>query len=96
MVMDSFGPHAFTFSEGISLTIYCDTQEEIDYYWSKLTVGGQESMCGWLADKYGVWWQVIPSILGKIMGDPNKAGKAVQAFMQMKKFNIEQLVQASL
>ena len=96
MVMDSAGPHSFSFSEGISLTIYCDTQEEIDYYWSKLTAGGKESMCGWLADKYGVWWQVIPSMLGKLMSDPDKAGKTAQAFMQMKKFNIEQLIQASL
>jgi predicted 3-demethylubiquinone-9 3-methyltransferase (glyoxalase superfamily) len=96
MATDSAGPHPFRFSEGISLTIYCEDQEEIDYYWQKLTDGGQESMCGWLADKFGVWWQVVPSVLHTLMSDPNKAPKAMKAFMQMKKFNIEQILQASL
>jgi len=96
MVMDSSQPHNFTFSEGVSLTIHCQTQEEIDYYWGKLTESGEESMCGWLKDKFGVSWQVIPTILNKIMSDPAKAGKAAQAFMSMRKFNIEQLVQASI
>jgi len=96
MVMDSAQPHNFTFSEGVSLTIHCQTQEEIDYYWGKLTESGEESMCGWLKDKFGVSWQVIPTILNKIMSDPAKAGKAAQAFMSMRKFNIEQLVQASI
>jgi len=96
MVMDSAQPHNFTFSEGVSLTIHCQTQEEIDYYWGKLTESGEESMCGWLKDKFGVSWQVIPTILNKIMSDPAKAGKAAQAFMSMRKSNIEQLVQASI
>ena len=96
MVMDNAQPHNFTFSEGVSLTIHCQTQEEIDYYWGKLTESGEESMCGWLKDKFGVSWQVIPTILNKIMSDPAKAGKAAQAFMSMRKFNIEQLVQASI
>jgi predicted 3-demethylubiquinone-9 3-methyltransferase (glyoxalase superfamily) len=76
--------------------VYCETQEEIDYYWNKFTESGEESMCGWLKDKFGVSWQIIPSALGKIMSDPSKAGKAAQAFMSMKKINIEQIVQASL
>lgn len=97
MLMESAQQHDFTFSEGVSLTIHCETQEEIDYYWQKLTErGGAESMCGWLKDKFGVSWQVIPTILSKIMSDPAKAGKAAQAFMSMRKLNIEQIVQASI
>jgi predicted 3-demethylubiquinone-9 3-methyltransferase (glyoxalase superfamily) len=96
MFMDSAQSLNFTFSEGVSLTIHCETQDEIDYYWEKLTEGGKESMCGWLKDKFGVSWQVIPTILTKLMSDPNKAGKAAQAFMQMRKFDIERLVQASI
>ncbi len=96
MAMDSVPPHNFAFSEGISFTIYCENQEEIDYYWNRLTEGGAESMCGWLKDRFGVSWQVIPTVLGKIMSDPKKAQKAAQAFMEMRKFNIEQLIQASL
>lgn len=96
MFMESAAPHSFTFSEGVSFTVYCDTQDEIDYYWNKLTEGGEESMCGWLKDKYGVSWQIVPSVLVEIMSDPSKAGKAVKAFMSMRKLNIEQIVQASM
>jgi predicted 3-demethylubiquinone-9 3-methyltransferase (glyoxalase superfamily) len=96
MFMDSAHAHNFAFSEGISLTIHCETQEEIDYFWQKLTESGEESRCGWLKDKFGVSWQVIPNILGEIMKDPNKAGKAAQAFMQMRKFDIEKIVLATL
>ena len=96
MLMESAMPHHFTFSEGVSLTIHCKTQEEIDYYWEKLTESGEESMCGWLKDKFGVSWQIIPTLLGKLMNDPATAGKAAQAFMAMRKLNIEQIVQASI
>jgi predicted 3-demethylubiquinone-9 3-methyltransferase (glyoxalase superfamily) len=96
MMMESAAPHNFTFSEGVSLTIHCETQEEIDHYWNRLTESGEESMCGWLKDKFGVSWQIIPTILSKIMSDPAKAGKAANAFMSMRKFNIEQLVQAAM
>lgn len=96
MVMDSPEKHDFTFTEGVSLTIHCDTQEEIDYYWSRLTESGAESMCGWLRDRFGVSWQVIPTILSEIMKDPVKAGKAAKAFMAMRKLEIEQIVQASM
>jgi predicted 3-demethylubiquinone-9 3-methyltransferase (glyoxalase superfamily) len=96
MFTDSAKPHKFTFSEGVSLIIHCDTQDEIDYYWEKLTEDGEESMCGWLKDKFGVSWQVTPTILSKLMSDPEKAGKAAQAFMQMRKFDIEKLVQSSI
>jgi len=96
MIMESAAAHNFTFSEGVSLTIHCNTQEDIDYYWEKLTESGEESMCGWLKDKFGVSWQIIPTILSKLMSDPDKAGKAAQAFMAMKKLNIEQIVQATI
>jgi predicted 3-demethylubiquinone-9 3-methyltransferase (glyoxalase superfamily) len=96
MVMDSAQHHHFLFTEGVSFTIHCENQEEIDYYWEKLTESGEESMCGWLKDKFGVSWQIIPVILNKIMSDPAKAGKAAQAFMAMRKLNIEQIVQASI
>jgi predicted 3-demethylubiquinone-9 3-methyltransferase (glyoxalase superfamily) len=96
MLMESAASHNFTFTEGVSLTVYCETQNEIDYYWEKFTESGEESMCGWLKDKFGVSWQIIPTMLGKIMSDPAKAGKAAQAFMSMRKLNIEQIVQASI
>jgi len=96
MFMDSMELKNVAFSEGVSFTIHCDTQQEIDYYWDKLTEGGEESMCGWLKDKFGVSWQVIPTVLNKLMSDPEKAGKAAQAFMQMRKLDIEKLVQASI
>ena len=96
MIMESAAPHNFTFTEGISLTIHCETQKEIDHYWERLTESGAESMCGWLKDKFGVSWQIVPNVLDKIMSDPAKAGKAAQAFMSMRKLNIEQIVQASI
>lgn len=96
MLMESAHNHNFSFSEGVSLTIHCETQEEIDYYWERLTEGGEESMCGWLKDKFGVSWQIVPVMLSRIMSDPAKAGKAAQAFMSMRKLNIEQIVQASI
>ena len=90
------GPH-FKFNEAVSFVIDCDTQAEVDNYWSKLTSdGGQESMCGWLKDKYGLSWQVTPKALGKLMTDPDKekAKRVMQAMMQMKKINIAELEEA--
>jgi predicted 3-demethylubiquinone-9 3-methyltransferase (glyoxalase superfamily) len=84
----------FKFSEAISFTIPCETQEEVDYYWNKLTEGGEESMCGWLKDKFGLSWQVVPNILPKLMKDPSKAERVMKAFMQMRKFDIEKLKNA--
>src|SRR5690606_3346494 len=92
MAMDSGVPQPFTFNEGVSLVIDCDTQEEIDYYWERLTDGGKESQCGWLEDRFGVSWQVVPTVLPKLLQDPVKAGRVMQAFMQMKKFDIAQLM----
>ena len=92
--MDGPGEHNYTFNEAVSFVVSCETQKEIDYYWNKLTEGGQESMCGWLKDKFGVSWQIVPAVLGKLMTDPGKAPRVMQAFMKMKKFDIEKLVQA--
>lgn len=96
LIHESAANHNFNFTEGVSLTVYCETQDEIDYYWTRLTERGEESMCGWLKDRFGVSWQIIPTMLGKIMSDPAKAGKAAKAFMSMRKLNIEQIVQASI
>jgi predicted 3-demethylubiquinone-9 3-methyltransferase (glyoxalase superfamily) len=92
MAMDSSLMHGFTFTEGISLVIECATQDEIDYFWNQLTNGGTESMCGWLKDRYGVSWQIVPSVLKELMQDSERAPRVVKAFMKMKKFKIEKLV----
>ena len=94
MAMDSSFPHKFGFNEGISFVVTCDTQKEIDYYWNKLTAGGEESQCGWLKDQFGVSWQIVPAILGKLMSDPSKSQRVINAFLKMKKFEIEKLVNA--
>ena len=92
MAMDSSFDHPFRFSEGISIAVDCDTQEEIDHYWDKMTAdGGEESMCGWLKDKFGVSWQIVPAILPKLMADPEKSQKVIEAFMKMRKFDIDVL-----
>lgn len=87
------GPH-FQFSPASSYVITCDTQEEIDHYWEKLGEGGKYHMCGWLDDKFGVSWQVVPRVLGELMNDPEKSQKVTAAFMQMTKFDIHQLINA--
>lgn len=92
IAMDGPGEHGYTFSEGVSLVVECETQEEIDHYWSGLTKGGHEDMCGWLKDKFGVSWQIVPAILGKLMSDPEKAPRVMQAFLKMRKFEIEKLL----
>jgi predicted 3-demethylubiquinone-9 3-methyltransferase (glyoxalase superfamily) len=83
------GPR-FTFDEAISLLINCADQEEIDYYWSKLTEGGEESQCGWLKDKYGLAWQVVPADYNVLMNDPDRAraDRAMKAVLGMKKIDI--------
>jgi len=91
------GPE-FKFNPSVSFMIPCDTQEEIDHYWSKLTAdGGEESQCGWLVDKFGLSWQVTPKIMGQLMsgaGDPAASGRAMGAMMQMKKLDIQTLQNA--
>ena len=92
--MDSSGPHAFSFDEGISIVIDCETQEEIDYFWDGFAKEGKEDRCGWVKDKFGVSWQIVPTVLGELMSDPQRAGRVVEAFMKMKKFDIETLLKA--
>src|ERR1700730_9988605 len=87
------GPQ-FRFNEAISLQITCDTQEDIDYYWGKLSDGGEQGPCGWLKDKFGVSWQVVPSVLPKLLSEPGKSERVTQAFLQMKKFDIKTLQNA--
>lgn len=89
------GPQ-FPFTEAISIVVQCDTQEEIDHYWENLTAGGSEGPCGWLKDKYGVSWQIVPTVLSKLLSDANKqkSQNVTKAFLQMKKFHIETLMQA--
>jgi predicted 3-demethylubiquinone-9 3-methyltransferase (glyoxalase superfamily) len=87
------GPH-FKFSPACSYVITCDTQEEIDHYWEKLGNGGKYRQCGWLDDKFGVSWQVVPAILGELMSNPEKSQKVTEAFMQMTKFEIQKLIDA--
>lgn len=93
--MDSSMAHQFSFNEGISFVVTCDNQEEIDYFWNNLSDGGEESMCGWLKDRFGVSWQIVPSMLGNLMtGEAGKANRAMQALLQMKKLDIAKLVNA--
>ena len=89
------GPE-FTFNEAISFQVYCKDQDEVDYYWSKLSEGGEESVCGWLKDKYGVSWQVIPEGLIEMLddADPEKAKRTAEALYAMKKLDIAALGKA--
>jgi predicted 3-demethylubiquinone-9 3-methyltransferase (glyoxalase superfamily) len=87
------GPR-FKFTEAISYVVECETQEEIDYYWNSLTAGGSEIECGWLRDRFGLCWQIVPSILGKLMSDPVKAPKVMEIINKTKKFHIEELMSA--
>jgi predicted 3-demethylubiquinone-9 3-methyltransferase (glyoxalase superfamily) len=86
------GPE-FTFDEAVSFLINCADQDEVDYYWDKLTEGGQESQCGWLKDKFGLSWQVVPEDLEKLITDPDKgrAERAMQAMLGMKKLDVAAL-----
>ena len=87
----------FKFSEAISFSISCEDQKEVDYYWDKLTEGGEESVCGWLKDKYGLSWQVVPKQLDEMMSDSDqqKVERVTAAFLQMKKLDIAALEKAA-
>jgi predicted 3-demethylubiquinone-9 3-methyltransferase (glyoxalase superfamily) len=89
------GPE-FRFNEAISLYVDCKDQQEVDELWAKLTAGGEESMCGWLKDKYGLSWQIVPSVLIELLGDkdPQKAARVMQAMLKMHKLDIRALRQA--
>ena len=90
------GGPIFKFTEAISFTVNCDTQAEIDYFWEKLTEGGSEVQCGWLKDKYGLSWQIVPSIFGKLMqeGTAEQTNRMMKALMQMVKLDIKGLEDA--
>ena len=93
--MDTAIVQNFDFNEALSIVVECLDQAEIDYFWEKLVEGGgKENQCGWLKDKFGVSWQIVPEILPKLMSDPQRSGRVVQAFMKMKKFDIEKLKNA--
>jgi predicted 3-demethylubiquinone-9 3-methyltransferase (glyoxalase superfamily) len=91
----SAGP-LFKFNESISFMVYCDTQEEIDRYWEKLSAVPESEQCGWLKDKYGLSWQIVPTIMDEMMrdDDPERLGRVTEAFLQMKKFDIAALQRA--
>jgi len=91
------GGPLFTFTEAISFFVSCETQAEVDELWAKLTEGGEESQCGWLKDKYGLSWQIVPSALGELLNDPDaeKARRVMTAMLQMKKIDIAGLRAAS-
>jgi len=91
------GGPAFTFSEAVSLQVYCGSQEEVDDYWAKLSDGGEESACGWLKDRYGLSWQIVPTALLELTADPDRkrAARAFAAMLQMKKIDIAQLYRAA-
>ena len=88
------GGPKYKFTPATSFVIECETQEEIDYYWKKLGDGGRYDQCGWLDDKFGVSWQVVPTVLHKLMTNPDKAPRVIEAFMKMSKFDIKTLVDA--
>lgn len=90
------GGPMFKFTEAISFFVKCETQEEIDEFWEKLSAGGQKSQCGWLKDKFGLSWQIIPPILGQLMGDkdPQKSQRVMMAMMKMTKIEIQKLKDA--
>ena len=90
------GPQ-YTFSEAISFQVSCKNQDEVDHFWSKLSEGGQEGPCGWLKDRFGVSWQIVPTALPELLGDPDreKAQRVLQAMLQMQKIEIGVLEQAA-
>ena len=93
--MDSARMHDISFNEAVSLVVHCDTQAEIDYFWQQLSAVPEAEQCGWLKDKYGVSWQIVPSQMGELMGgSPEQCARVTQAFLKMKKFDIAGLQRA--
>jgi len=90
------GGPVFTFSPAISFVVNCKTQKEVDELWEKLSKGGEKGQCGWLEDKYGVSWQIVPAVLGEMLQDrnPKKSGKVMEAMLKMDKIDIEALKQS--
>ena len=94
--MDSAHMHDFTFNEAISFIVHCDNQAEIDHYWAALSAVPEAEQCGWLKDKYGVSWQIVPTAMDAMLasGDQEKIARVTEAFLNMKKFDIAELMQA--
>ena len=94
--MDSARAHDFRFNEAISFIVHCNSQEEIDYYWGKLSAVPAAEQCGWLKDKYGLSWQIVPTIMEEMLkaDDQKKIARVTEAFLKMKKFDIETLKRA--
>src|SRR5262249_23510607 len=94
--MDSARGHNFRFNEAISLMVHCETQEEIDYYWGKLSAVSTAEQCGWIKDKYGLSWQIVPTLMDDMLKarDQKKINRVTQAFLKMKKFDIDTLKKA--
>lgn len=94
--MDSALEHNFSFNEAISFVVHCETQEEIDYYWNKLSADPKAEICGWLKDKYGFSWQVVPNVMDRMMksGDEKAIARVTEAFLKMKKFDVATLEKA--
>ncbi|MBI4225647.1 VOC family protein, partial [Candidatus Roizmanbacteria bacterium] len=94
--MDSAYEHKFSFNEAISFIVNCETQKEIDYFWNKLSAVPESEQCGWLKDKYGVSWQIVPKVMDEMMrkGKRNQIDRLTQAFLPMKKLNISNLKKA--
>ena len=91
------GGSSFTFGPGFSLFVSCETQDEVDQLWGKLSEGGEQGQCGWLKDRFGVSWQIIPTVLGELLGDPDreKANRVMNAMLKMTKIEIDELEQAA-
>lgn len=96
IAMDSYADHGFSFTPAVSFFVYCENQKEIDFFWNHLTDGGKEVECGWLEDKFGVSWQIVPTVLFKLLNNPDyeRAKRAMQAMLKMKKLDIAKLEQA--
>ncbi len=94
MAMDSGVPQSFSFTEGISLVLECESQDDIDHYWDAFTKDGSESMCGWCRDAFGVSWQIIPAALAGMMKEPGRAKKVMDELMKMRKLDIARLQNA--
>lgn len=88
------GGPLFRFNEVVSFQVYCESQEEIDLYWEQLSAVPEAEQCGWLKDKYGVSWQIVPEVLGELLSDPVRAERVTKAYLNMKKFDIDALIQA--
>lgn len=93
--MDSSAAHSFSFNEGVSIVVPCETQDDIDYFWEQLSEGGSKVECGWLKDKYDVCWQIVPASLSRLMDTPEKREKVMKAVMSMKKLDIAALERAA-